>query len=95
MKTHQILATFSAFAFSLAMGTAVAGPDWTSIERARAAKQAEAGKITGQVDSSTKQVRYSNSPRSPFGSVPYTDSSADSSAAKPTVAEASPSQATN
>lgn len=91
MKTHQTLAAFSAIAFSLAMGSAVAGPDWSNIERARAAKQAEAEKSTGQANPGTKQVRYSSSPRAPFSPAPYTAASA----AEPTVTEALPSQATN
>lgn len=90
MKTTQTLAAFSAITFSLVMGSAVAGPDWSTIERGRSTKQAELKKSAGGEASSSRQMLYSNSPRAPF-SPPYKPLDV----AKSTTERVVTSQATN
>lgn len=66
MQTPKTLAVLSAIAFSLVAGSAVAGPDWSTIERARAAKQTEKAKIAGGADPGSQRAGYAYGPRAPY-----------------------------
>jgi hypothetical protein len=66
MQTPKTLAILSAIAFSLATGSAAAGPDWSTIERARAEKQTGKTKNAGGSEVGSKRVGYSYGPRAPY-----------------------------
>jgi len=63
MTTPKSLAALAILVSSLAAGSALAGPDWSIIERGRAAKQAGNAGIPPAAD---KRAVYSNGPRSPY-----------------------------
>jgi len=65
MLTPKSLIALSAIACSLLTGSAVAGPDWSIIERARATKQTEKAEMAGN-----KRVTYSYGPRAPYSPPP-------------------------
>lgn len=66
MQTPKTFAVLSAIVFSLVAGSAVAGPDWSAIERARAAKQAENAKSAGGADPGSNRAGYTYGPRAPY-----------------------------
>lgn len=65
MQTRKTLVAFSTIVFSLVTGSAVAGPDWSTIERARTAKQAEQAESKSGMEASSKRA-YFYGPRAPY-----------------------------
>lgn len=53
---------FALLSLALTAGSAIAGPDWAIIERARAAKQQEKASVA----ESAKRPVYSQGPRAPY-----------------------------
>lgn len=85
MPNSKHLAGLAAVVFCLLAESAVAGPDWSMIERARTAKQAEKTASASGTPVSSKRA-YAYGPRAPY-SPPYAAKLGGSMPAKAIMAE--------
>jgi hypothetical protein len=77
---------FALLSLALTAGSAIAGPDWAIIERARAAKQQDKAGLSGVAESAKRPV-YSQGPRAPYTPpVAFTTEAAEPVATKAVIA---------